>query len=147
MKMFIRNLWYRIQDKVNSFWYFQISTRLFPCHNSIRKAVPRYWTDSDYLIEEVCFQVLIDFWEPQGENGEAHLRFQFASKQSTGSLLKRNRENYKRSYIALKSAYEWAKIRKAKHENAVSFEEMTSLRNLDTKHLLSIIRYRGVLWT
>jgi len=143
----------RFVRTLKDFRYFQIKSRIFPSHRQIRKAIPRWWIDTDNLIEDVVFQALIEFWEPQGENGEEHLRYQctlsvdeYAGNSTISDIRKENAKR-KRAYFALKIAYEWAKVRQQKHESAKSFEAMEPYRKLDTKHLSAIIRYRGMLWT
>lgn len=61
------SLWYDIERKFHdTVWWIY---RLFrPCHQDVRRAIPRRWTDSCQLILDVNFAIIKEFVEHEMDN-------------------------------------------------------------------------------
>lgn len=124
-------------------WYNQVVTRIFPRNRWFTNWVPRQFTDVDYLMEQAVFRSLIFFWENDG--GEKSMRYQWDRKLDEWDdleVISRQKEVYE----LMLAAYNWAKVRDAKFDDA-NFEDEKKFKEEDTNHLLNIIAYRGYLWT
>lgn len=147
--MNLKEFWeYRIANKHwwKRIWYTHVASRINPRSKWLTKHIPRVWADKDYIIETAVFQSLIHFWEPEGEDGESVLRYQFEGDHIT-EYDSEHLLQLRLMHHELKEAYEWAKIRDKKFEDFTSFENEAKLIEIDTGHLLNIIKYRKYLWT
>ncbi len=106
---------------------------------------PDDWRDKDYFIENVLFKSLIHFWENEG--GEINTRFQVSIDRNEYKMTVveylRHIEFYQDMYAALSAAYSYAK-------DWVVSTEGQFVKDVDsseeTKHLQSIVKYRGKMW-
>lgn len=107
---------------------------------------PDQWHDKDFFIENTLFAALIHYWE--SEDGEKELRSQFEIDYDEDTFASKedweNRINTrKQAYDALKAAYEFATSYGKMVVDALSDETMDAM----TKHMVSIVTYRGLMWT
>lgn len=56
---------YIVPFNVRLFYYNHIKTIWAPKHKRIRKAVPRYWMDLDYVLLQVNFEIIKSFYEDE----------------------------------------------------------------------------------
>src|SRR5690606_34128009 len=107
------------------------------------ECIPKHWLDKDYLFTAILFNGIIHFWED--EDGKSRFNIEPPSildEESKHIYKEKDREVYE----ALVNAYEWAKVRQTHHDSAETFQEEEALYDKDTKHLCSIIKYRGYMW-
>ena len=123
-------------------------------HKWIHDIIGDTWHDKDWIIEKVMYGALIHYWEPDGENGEVQLRYQWEADYEGQS--EDRRAECKNVYNHLKSAYDWAKKRDAVYNRmwgdpVIGWEEYERLESLfheeDDKHLTNILKYREYMWT
>lgn len=123
-------------------------------HKWIHDIIGDSWHDKDWIIEKIMYGALIQYWEPDGENGEAVLRYQWEAEYDGQSDDRRT--ECKNAYTHIKAAYDWAKKRDAEYEAIyddpdVGWEEHNRLENQfheeDNEHLSNILKYRKYMWT
>lgn len=110
-------------------------------HKWIHDIIGDTWHDKDWIIEKIMYGALIHYWEPDGENGEVQLRYQWEADYEGQS--EDRRAECKNVYNHLKSAYDWAKKRDAVGE----WKLKTSFHEEDDKHLTNILKYREYMRT
>jgi hypothetical protein len=139
IRTFLRRLPYRLK----SWWYEEVSSRVFPRQRWLK--IPRTWVDPDSLMETVVAQSLVNFWE--NDDGEKTLRFQgeegawddpnapWTKEQAEECRLQR-----KAIYEEMKAAYDWIKSKKHHWYEVTENEE-------GQKHLEAVWKHRHYLWS
>lgn len=165
----------KLLRQTQNFYHDQIETRLFPRQKWLYKVVPRHFADIDYLIEEVTFAALINYWE--NDDGESSTRTQyeyldnpeeyFGSNNFNPEDIKAEQAKNKELYDEMAAAYQWAKTRHGERKRIdeltqsiyqsrqngekKSYERVNELeeefQQLDTLHLTNIIKRRQSLWS
>lgn len=112
---------------------------------------PDDWRDKDYFIENALFRGLIHFWENEDGKISTQLQTSIDADEYGMTVVEhlRHVEFYQNMYCALNDAYEFAKIWAAcQDEFDKSFTQTEELDYATaTKHLQSIVKYRGKMWT
>lgn len=159
-------------DAIGNLFYEQVSCRLFPRQKWLTSMIPRTFCDVDFLIEEANFECLIHYWEY--DDGKEMMQYagsmydnpsSFIEDGMTMEEIEAKKIEAKEMYHTIWAAYEWAshrhyifdqltdKLVKA-HANekwrevADEFhkKEQEFIDN-DTKHLMTIVKYRKYLWS
>lgn len=166
--MKVGRLLYIIKDT----WYKQVQCRIKPKQKFLTDIIPRYFTDIDYLIEELTFACLINFWEK--DCGEASMRNQYTMFDDESCFIEDGwpiekinlyKIKNKQTYDELLEAYNWAKSR-TKYTDDITDKLYTSYGTSewntvcnwyhieeakciekDTEMLHIIVKYRKLLWT
>lgn len=154
-------LWYRatneirllIPYKVRDFYWKHIRTIWAPKHSRIRKAVPRYWMDLDYVIESVNFEVIKSFYEDEYKDGmvdwdgsgkEAKKFAKWLEKVYTYITVERPDLEAK-----MNASYPTEPCKNRNYDELYSkvdyYEKL--IEETDTKVLIELIKYRKFMWT
>ena len=132
-------------------WNEKVTVQLFPKNKWARKDIPKTFSDVDYIYEKVLFNGLIFWWEDDG--GESEIRHQFEYDYSDDGFIspeaiENRKQYYKTMYNELHEAYIWAILRDWAYEEANFDYKLTERYNeVDTTHLIAIIKYRPAMWT
>ena len=146
---------YLIPYKFKDFYRTKIRTIYKPHHSRIRKAIPRYWYDLDYVAVMVNFEIIKSFYEDEYKDGpvdwnsdKAHKDFakwlEGAYKYITKDrplLEKKTEDAYPDldSYPTGKTSYNklYGKVDKLEKE----------LKDKDTDVIVEMINRREFMWT
>lgn len=155
------SMW-RIWDKAYRYVYYLIK----PNHKSLRKAIPREWSDLDNITEKFLNAVIVSFVEE--ENGLDQIEMMNASLKKTDEEIKNDwgsveifwdyYETRYKDYKKLQEIYNWVKVGKRGMQNYLesididkNAKEFIKVENdiydRDTKHLTDLVRLRKYLWT
>lgn len=144
---------YAIPYQIREYYRKYIATIFKPQHKRIRKSIPRYWMDLDYIIEQTNFEVIKSFYEDEYKNG-------IVDWEESG-------KEAKKFVKWLEKAYNYIVVERpdleAKMNNAYpiddcrtkSYEELYGevdryeklIEETDTKVLIDLIKYRKYMWT
>jgi hypothetical protein len=161
-------LWWEIKNRVKylipykfrHFYYKHIKTIWKPQHSRIRKAVPKYWYDLDYVLLQVNFEIIKSFYEDEYVDGpidwqadEKHKKFaewlESAYRYITEErpvLQKRMDESYPQEDINFDLNKGMNKISYKKLYGQVEKYE-TLIHKTDTKILTELVKNRDFFWT
>jgi hypothetical protein len=134
-------------NKLSNIIYY-IQCLFIPQNRWARKAIPRTFSDFDYILENIAFDGLIFSWEEDGvgDSLKHNAEYDWHDVPDPES----ERTERKKIYLALKEAYEWACKRNELWDNihATDFHEKWDKHIEEAnKHLLNIMKYRGSIWT
>lgn len=154
-------LWYKLTNEirllipfsVRDYYWKHIRTIWNPKHSRIRKAVPRYWMDLDYVIESVNFEIIKSFYEDEYKDG-------VVDWEQSGKEAKKFTKWLEKAYqyitkerpeleASMSASYPSEKIKnKTYHElyGKVDYYEKL-IEETDTKVLTELIKYRKFMWT
>lgn len=135
---------------LNKYWWRrkhrEVREIFFPKNRWVNEVVPRHFADVDYIFEDVLFAGLVHFWEK--DRGEETLRYQWECDPDEFMMSSDHQAHCREVYDIAKAAYDWAKVRKQKHDDVrLDWKEEQDLIAEDTKHLQNIIKYRKYLWS
>jgi hypothetical protein len=162
----------KLRQKLANFWYEQISTRLFPRQRWLTKAIPRWYMDAPDIIDLALYQILINYWENDGESMLRRTYESFTEDSedlinagwSKEDIQKEHDKNYE-CYCALREAYQWARERQGVRANIdrilIHYRKTSEVKKVynwfnaieehclkeDDRHLQNIVKYRSYLWT
>jgi hypothetical protein len=152
IKLLFNSYWWNRQ------WYDIVVTRVNPRQKWLTLKIPKHFQDIDTLIETLTFACLINFWE--NDDGKTSLKYLYEMYDNTSDYDHNvttedlSRERNKLIFDTMNDAYNWAKIRDIKYEEAhaindydLSFVLLEEYKKIDTTHLNNIITYRSYLWT
>lgn len=144
--------------KVGDFWY-NTKCLLKPKHKAIRKAIPKTWADITYLIVEVNFALIKDFYHEEAVAGFVDWNATKECKEFY-SWLKRTVKYIEKDRPALEKqmndAYpDYGPDFSVDQINKGSYKELygevnrleTLIHRKDTKLLKEMIDYRDYFWT
>jgi hypothetical protein len=155
------SLW-RLWDK--AYWY--VHNNLFPNHKSIRKAIPKSWSDLDNITENVLSSIIVSFVEE--EKGLDQIEMMEASLKKNDEGIKKDwgsveyfwnyYETRYPDYIRLREIYNWVKTGKKGMENYMesvsdknNWVEYTRVEqeiyDRDSEYLADLVKLRKYLWT
>ena len=150
----------RIMRSKAYIWFYQkVYRRFVPAQKWLFDAIGNIWVDKDFVIETALFESMIHFWED--ERGEEMQRFQFECIESpcrSAALKPEDQEGYlmaRRLYAEMDKVYRYAKVRDqlweefwaGKHEPGQGWLKEQELKEIETEHLISIVKFRGSMWT
>lgn len=64
VREFCSSVYYRTELWLRDAYYLLRSV-FFPCHQRIRKQIPRRWNDLDSIFEDVSFEIILSFYEDE----------------------------------------------------------------------------------
>lgn len=144
-----RNLTYFLNNKV---W---VIYRWFkPCHPKIRKAIPRGWADLDYVIREMNFAALVEFYEEEYEGYEEDPTFLSINEEnkkfdewihSAYSHITKHRKEMEKEIENI-SCWDTEDLDEKSKCYEDLLEKETILDKADTKVLVEIIQNRFKMW-
>lgn len=146
---------YLIPYKIKDFYRMKIRTLYKPHHSRIRKAIPRYWYDLDYIAILVNFEIIKSFYEDEYKDGPVDWNSDDAHKDFARWLEKA----YK--YITKYRPELEEKIEKAYPDTSTFPSNKSSYNKLygkvdklekelfdkDTEVIVEMIKRRQFLWT
>jgi len=147
-----------------AYWYFYYTFN--PQHQSIRKAIPKSWSDLDGIVEDVLKAVIISFVEDEKGLDQIDM-INESLKKDDEYLIKEwgsvdlfweyytTRYN---DYLRLKQIYDWVKTGKSRMENYLKATEENNnwqeyskvehdIHDRDSEYLADLVRLRKYLWT
>lgn len=149
---------YLIPYQVREFYRKHIETIWSPQHSRLRKVIPRYWHDLDYILTRVNFEIIKSFYEDEFIDGPVDWEADEKHKEFANWLF---------------SAYHYITVTRPDLENEMDaaypdnvnidsnlFNKSTYkslygevdriekyIHKMDTKILIELIRRRDFLWT
>lgn len=132
----------RIPYQIREFYYNKIKTIWKPQHSRIRKAVPRYWWDLDYVLQEVNFEIIKSFYEDE-------YKADIVDWEGTGG------DSLKFTKW-LEEAYKYITIDRKELENQIdnaypNYKKVEKLEQemekKDTEVLIELVKWRRHMWT
>lgn len=136
---------------VTSFKYW-LRDLIWPCHQEIRKVIPRHWTDISHLIVDMNFALIKSFYH-EAKNGwvdwnsdEAHKEFMDWLEKAYKYIIEERMDLEKQ----LSEAYPTYEERKTlSYEDAYKkvCELEDKIKNKDTEVITKMVEYREMFWT
>lgn len=145
-----RNLTYYLNDRS-----WQIYRWFKPCHSKIRKTIPRGWKDLDYVIREMNFAALVEFYENEYDGCMEDPQFPFLNEENKkfdtwiNAAYLYITEQREEMELEIQSISCWdLESVDSKSECYDKLLEMeTNLNKADTKILIEIIENRFKMWS
>ena len=156
VKKFIKNI---IPYKLREFYRINISSIYKPQHSRLRKVIPKYWVDLDFVLIEVNFEIIKSFYEDEYLNGwvdwesdESHKKFSKWLKKAYNYILV---ERPKLKQAAEDAYPEETDNPFTKKMNKSTYKELYGevdrleklIHDTDTKIITDLVKYRDFLWT
>lgn len=149
---------YIVPFNVRLFYYNHVKPIWAPKHKRIRKAVPRYWMDLDYVLLQVNFEIIKSFYEDEylldnidWEADDRHKEFAewlYATYHYitvTRPELEREMNEAYPDTNDFNNKINSKKLYKELYGDVDRIEKYIHKR--DTKALTELVKYRDFLWT
>lgn len=139
-----------IPYELQRFWYEQVSSRIWPRQAWLTRQVPRTYAESDQLIEDLLYAILIGFVETEkGLDGAWTDRgVQKAQLREAYEWAKTGRAAFR---VRIRAAYPTldldAWLNGACYDCREAFQLEEEFAAIDTRHLTTIVALRQHLWT
>lgn len=148
---------YLIPFQVVNFYDKKIRTIYNPKHSRIRKSIPKYWMDLDYVLMEVNFEIIKSFYEDEYSTGwvdwtadEKHKEFANWLEQAY-NYVKYERPELEYRKEKLYPSNELPIKQREKMSYNELYGEMDKIESeidsMDTEFLTQLVKYRHFLWT
>jgi hypothetical protein len=146
---------YLIPHRIEKFYRTKIRTLYKPFHSRIRRAIPRYWYDLDYIAVMVNFEIIKSFYEDEYKDGQVdwksddgHIEFSKWLERAYKYITKERPALEKKienaypdlsTHVSGKTAYKklYGKVDKLEKE----------LFDKDSEVIIEMIKRRQYLWT
>jgi hypothetical protein len=152
-----KSIGYLIPFQVVIFYDKKIKTIFKPQHSRIRKSIPKYWSDLDYVLLQVNFEIIKSFYEDEYAAGFVNWQSDKSHKAFARWLEQAyNYVKYERPEleVARDKSYPDDALSFKQREN-MSYDELygevdkleKQIHDMDTKTLTQLIKHRDFLWT
>jgi hypothetical protein len=142
-QIFCRWFWKEVWNDICAFFR--------PRQKWLTDKIPNRWRDKDYIIETVLFACLIDYVE--NEKGIDNFFSDWSDDLSKGFVSQAYVDNVKTNEKQIFTVYKYLKEERPNLEKTIEqfddnyFELVNQLHEKDTEALVTIIKFRGHLWT
>jgi len=149
---------YMIPYQIREYYRKNIETLWKPQHSRIRKAIPKYWYDLDYVLIQVNFEIIKSFYEDEYKDGIVDWDANQDHKNFANWLVSAYTyitETRPKLEQELSAAYPEENIFSENKQKKMSYKELyhdvdrieKHIHKMDTKILTELIKYRDYLWT
>lgn len=142
IRWYLQDLALYIPYPIRDFYHKQVRTIWRPQHGRIRKAVPKYWVDLDYVLQEVNFEIIKSFYEDEYMSG-------IVDWEGTGGDTLKFTKWLEESYTYITS---YRKVLEKQIDNAYpNYKKVEKLEkemeDKDTEILTDLVKWRRHMWT
>ncbi len=145
-----------IPYQIRDFYHKHVRTIWKPQHSRIRKVIPKYWYDLDYVLLQVNFEIIKSFYEDEYTDGpvdwnadERHQKFAEWLEAAYGYIKWTRPQLEAEVEAAYPKAGERFGIEKASYKELYGEVDRLEkhIHKMDTKVLTELINNRDFLWT